>query len=404
MLLTTPIKLIVSQTEKQSLLQTMYTFNSACNMISEYAFANRCFGQYKLHKAVYHDVRKRFPSLPAQFVIRSIARVSATYKTDKTVQHRFQKHSSMDFDARVLSFGKNLDTVSLASIDGRIKQIPIVFGTYFNLFNRKLHSAATLIFENGNLFLNAITEVAEEEQLVQTDFIGMDSGIVNLATLDNGTRFVGDEVEHVRQRYLHLRKRLQCCNTKSAKRHLKRISKQEGRFKKNTNHIISKRIVSKAKRHNVGIAIEDLQSFKKTVRKSERDRHGKWAFHQLMLFIIYKAAILGVPVARVDPRYTSQTCSCCGHCEKANRKGEAFCCKRCGFAANADVNAAINIKNRAISAINLLNGFATVLSWAVVNQPIAASNIQYPSLAFVSGDRLENGNSGEPQVLSKINL
>ncbi|NCC37325.1 MAG: transposase, partial [Chloroflexia bacterium] len=58
----------------------------------------------------------------------------------------------------------------------------------------------------------------------------------------------------------------------------------------------------------------------------------------------------GVPVVAVDPRNTSRTCAVCGHCEKANRRSQAeFCCVVCGHTAPADVNAAINISNRAAS-------------------------------------------------------
>jgi transposase len=51
----------------------------------------------------------------------------------------------------------------------------------------------------------------------------------------------------------------------------------------------------------------------------------------------------------VDPKFTSQMCSECGHVAKENRKSQAvFICSKCGFSANADVNAAINIKQRGI--------------------------------------------------------
>lgn len=49
-------------------------------------------------------------------------------------------------------------------------------------------------------------------------------------------------------------------------------------------------------------------------------------------------------VERVDPQYTSQRCSACGHIAAQSRKSQAlFCCIACRFTANADVNAAINI-------------------------------------------------------------
>lgn len=51
----------------------------------------------------------------------------------------------------------------------------------------------------------------------------------------------------------------------------------------------------------------------------------------------------------VNPAYTSQTCSKCGHCAKENRESQAvFLCKQCHARMNADVNAAINILNRGV--------------------------------------------------------
>jgi transposase len=57
-------------------------------------------------------------------------------------------------------------------------------------------------------------------------------------------------------------------------------------------------------------------------------------------------------VERVNPAYTSQTCSVCGHCAPENRENQAaFRCMACGHRANADVNAAVNIAaGRAVSA------------------------------------------------------
>ena len=47
-------------------------------------------------------------------------------------------------------------------------------------------------------------------------------------------------------------------------------------------------------------------------------------------------------------RYTSQTCSACGHCSRDNRKSQLkFLCVSCGMGMNADQNAALNIKFKA---------------------------------------------------------
>ncbi|MCX6659202.1 MAG: transposase [Candidatus Bathyarchaeota archaeon] len=65
-------------------------------------------------------------------------------------------------------------------------------------------------------------------------------------------------------------------------------------------------------------------------------------------FVEYKARIAGVPVLVVDPRDTSRRCSCCGHIERANRVSRSeFRCRICGYGADADLNAAVNIRWRA---------------------------------------------------------
>ncbi len=57
-------------------------------------------------------------------------------------------------------------------------------------------------------------------------------------------------------------------------------------------------------------------------------------------------------VEKINPAYTSQTCSVCRHCAPENRESQAvFRCVACGHRANADVNAAVNIAaGRAVSA------------------------------------------------------
>src|SRR5207249_5064679 len=115
--------------------------------------------------------------------------------------------------------------------------------------------------------------------------LGVDLGIVNLATDSTGETFSGSQVEKTRQRYHHLRQRLQKRGTKSAKRHLKKLSGKQARFQKNTNHVISKRIVQKAKANGQGLAIEELRHIRSRtearLRHSQRSRHSNWSFGQL---------------------------------------------------------------------------------------------------------------------------
>lgn len=61
----------------------------------------------------------------------------------------------------------------------------------------------------------------------------------------------------------------------------------------------------------------------------------------------YKADWIGKNVVTVDPKFTSQKCSKCGNINKLNRQSQSkFKCVRCGHTMNADLNAAINIKEK----------------------------------------------------------
>ncbi|MEU8248234.1 transposase [Nonomuraea sp. NPDC048916] len=129
--------------------------------------------------------------------------------------------------------------------------------------------------------------------------------------------------------------------------------RKETRFAADTNHTIAKRIVTEATRTGQGIALEDLQGIRDRVRlrKPQQVTLHSWSFHQLGRFIAYKAARAGVALVYVDPAYTSQGCSACGHVDKKNRPDQAgFTCTSCGFAEHADVNAARNIASRGVTS------------------------------------------------------
>ena len=131
---------------------------------------------------------------------------------------------------------------------------------------------------------------------------------------------------------------------------IRKMSGRETRFKRNTNHIISKTIVSKAKGTTRAIALEDLSGIRTrvTVRHTQRDRHSKWSFNQLRQFVEYKAKREGVPIKTINPRNTSRECPKCRCLDKRNRPSRnQFKCVACGYEATADYVAAINIAARA---------------------------------------------------------
>ena len=337
------LKLTPSPEQHTALLDTMHQFNAACNYVASVAFAEKSANKFALQKLVYGELRTTY-KLAAQLAIRAISKASEAYKRDKSIQPTFKPEGAVVYDERVMSF-KGLLSVSLLTLSGRVL-VPFVIGGYQAARMNAIKGQADLIYRKGVFYLAATLEVPTPTPDEVTDTLGVDLGIVNLATDSEGETFSGEVVEKVRKRHHGLRQRLQKRGTKSAKRHLKKLSGKEHRFRKNTNHVISKHIVQKARANKQAIAIEDLRHIRKrsTVRKSQRNRQSSWAFGQLRMFLQYKARLAGVPLYTVDPRNTSRTCSVCGHCEKANRQSQSsFKCVACGFVALADWNAAVNI-------------------------------------------------------------
>ena len=341
------IKLLPDDTQHAALRETMRVFNAACNFIAEVAFREQCASKFVLQKRVYDLVRNQF-GLSAQLTIRAIAKVVDAYKRDKAKPCFFKPTGAVVYDQRILSF-KGLEAASILTLQGRLT-VAMQMGEYQRLQMGRGHGQADLVLVDGVFYLLLVIEMPTAPPIDPKGFIGVDLGIVQIASDSDGESFSGETVENTRRRYHTLRKDLQSCGSRSARRHLQRIRRNEARFRRNQNHVISKKLVEKAKDTGRGIALENLKQIRErtTVRKSDRAKHSGWSFFQLQSFIEYKAKREGVIVQYVDPRNTSRQCAACGHIDKANRKTQSrFRCVACGHVANADQNAAINIAARA---------------------------------------------------------
>ncbi len=222
-------------------------------------------------------------------------------------------------------------------------------GDYQRVQFHRAKGQADLVLINGTFFLLVTLDTPEEPPREPTRFLGVDLGIINLATDSDGNTYIGTPVEVVRQCCGRARQTYQATGTKSAKRRLKKMARQEFRCRRAVNHTISKRLVAHAKDTKAALSLEDLTGIRDrmTVRKTQRNKHHSWSFNQLRQFVSYKAQREGVPVVFVEPRNTSRTCATCGFVDKRNRRSQAeFSCLRCGHTAHADQNAARNLATR----------------------------------------------------------
>ena len=343
---TLQLKLLPSLTQHALLLDTMHVFNAACTWIAAYAYHEQCASKFLLQKALYQEIRQRF-GLSAQLAIRAIAKAVEAYKRDKKTQVAFRPEGAVVYDERILSF-QGLEYASLMALHGRVI-VPMQMGAYQAGQFHRVQGQADLVLVQGQFYLLLTLETPEDPPMIPEHFLGVDLGIVNLATDSDGNTYTGTPVEVVRQRCRRARQTSQATGTKSAKRRLKKMAQNESRFRRAVNHTIAKSLVAHAKDTKATLSLEDLTGIRDriTVRKRQRHRHHSWSFNQLRQFLSYKAQRAGVPVVFVDPRNTSRGCSRCGFTDKGNRRSQAeFSCLRCGHTANADLNAARNLATR----------------------------------------------------------
>ncbi|MCC3769153.1 transposase [Streptomyces sp. UNOC14_S4] len=348
-----------------TLRSTLRTVNEATNWVSGVAFERGVPREYELRKHTYAELKARgLGAQAAQHVIKKTRDAYTALKANiragnlggpgskrraraESKPVTFRPGAAQPYDDRCLSWQYDAETVSIWTTAGRLKNVRFACSPgALKMLREHRKGESDLIERDGEFYLIAVCDVPEAEQYEPEGFIGVDLGIVNIATTSTGYRAAGRGLNRHRKRQLALRKKLQAKGTKSAKRLLRKRSRKEARHTASVNHVISKKIVTAAERTGSGIALENLTGIRNRVRlrKDQRTPLHSWSFHQLAAFIEYKARRAGVPLVYVDPAHTSQQCSACGHIDRRNRRSQAtFACRSCGTVMHADDNASHNI-------------------------------------------------------------
>lgn len=363
--------------EQAKLLQETLTQYTACyNAVAHEGFTTNCSNGVELHKRTYYPLRTSYPDLPAQLVCAS--RVNATesvksaltwrLKYDKQYPKRVEKAAkkgkpvplykpvqapqsaccAIRYDARSYWVKFDQQCASLATVSGRV-ELSFVIPKHALPYITGKTCSATLCYRKGRYTLHIVVDIPSPVVVASDEVVGVDLGL-NRPAVTSNRHFLGERRwKEQERRIFRTRRKLQAKGTKSAKRHLKKLSGKLFRQRKDHDHVLSKRIVQSVQ-PGATIVLENLTNIRENVqhRKGEGQRRmHSWSFAQLFGFLDYKAEARGMMVTKVDPRHTSQTCSKCGYQARNNRRSQSlFHCRSCGYQLNADFNASKNIRDK----------------------------------------------------------
>ncbi|PZP60580.1 MAG: transposase [Azospira oryzae] len=357
------IRLRLEPTHEQTdtLMETLRQHTECFNAVCSYGWQHKERNGVRLPHATYRVLRERFPALPSQLVVAARERAREALRSALARARKGKKASQprsrlcpIRYDARTYALRAANGHVSLASVAGRLK-VPFALDPHAKgVLNHAVgFNSADLIYRKSRFWLHVVVTLPDVQFQPSGDVVGVDMGLARPAVCSNNRFFGERRWKEIERRYFRLRRSLQRKGTCSAKRHLRKLAGKVNRFRRDCDHVLSRRIVDSVQPGTV-IVVEnlvDIHSRTKQRGRESRRRLHSWSFAQLRAFLTYKAEANGCRVAGVDPRHTSQACSRCGHVHRSNRRSQSrFLCRACGFELNADLNAARNIARKYLAS------------------------------------------------------
>jgi len=330
------------------LLETRQQYTEAFDAVVDAGWEAKRINAVDLHKTTYRDLRARL-SLPSQLVITARSKAVEALRASKAIHggRPSCKNPSVRFDARCWRMDWNRCAAHLTLIGGRA-ELPFNMDPYAARFWGLCTTTADLVRTGKRWYLHVVVESEIATPIATGRIVGVDRGIKKPAVTSDGLFLGRRRWKDIEDRMLALRRRLQAKGTKSAKRHIVRLGCRLARFRRDCDHVLSKQLVGSVGPGDT-LVFEDLRHIRDRVRMRghvQRRRLHAWSFARLGSFVGYKAPERGVLMATEDPRDTSRRCPSCGRIDKASRRDQShFRCIGCGFARNADLVAAWNIRD-----------------------------------------------------------
>ena len=212
----------------------------------------------------------------------------------------------------------------------------------------KIKTATVKKYADG-WYVGLVCEVDIESLPILDNSIGIDFGIKDFVTLSNGAK-VGNP-KHL-EKYEHKlrklnrdvsRKKLGSSNREKAKKKLALCHLKIKNTRKDYQHKLSTKLI----RENQTIVVENLKVSKMVMDTKFSKSISDVGWSQFTNMLEYKSKWYGRTFIKVNPAYTSQDCSSCGHRnEQLTLKVREWICPKCNTVHDRDINAAKNILNK----------------------------------------------------------
>jgi IS605 OrfB family transposase len=187
---------------------------------------------------------------------------------------------------------------------------------------------------NGNYYVIFIYEKNTPMLKTEGKVIGVDQGYKKLIVTSEN-QIIGKDFIEIYEKIGHKKQ-----GSKAFKRALLERDNK-------INHVLKELDFSDLKQIIVE-ALKGVKEGKKRMTKKFRNKFQRWSYSKVVNRLQYLSEENGIQFTKIDPAYTSQTCSQCGFIRAMNRHGEDFVCMNCGYSADADYNAAVNILHRGV--------------------------------------------------------
>jgi len=343
--------------EKNEIVQRLLEdFRDMVNFCIEKAIKNGITSYAKLRKLVYEEWKRRWnysthfchsACKVATSMLKSWRRLVRRGKADPNNPPRARK-LFIRFDPQLVKFEGERLRISVKP--RQFIYVQLRYGEYQKKFIEEWRKGNLKIGEISMNGEKVIIPFRKEVDLTNPkDWMAIDINESNVTAVSTNPHVI--RIEHrmrtIHTTYYEIRRRIQRLSKYkpiTSERLMKKYSGREKRKIHDLCHKVAKMIVDFAKKHNLGIIMENLKGIRNRIKhgRNLNRRLHSWNFRKMQFFIEYKAKLNGIPVVYINPKGTSSLCPRCG--EKLAPNGQRVLkCKKCGYENDRDVIACLNM-------------------------------------------------------------